>query len=152
MAVTKEPFRPSAPIVVELAAGAAIVRTAGVGPEVLLLHFASEDRWCLPKGHVEPGESLVAAAVREVREETGLAGVRIGDEIAEVTYRFYRPSEQRNVLKVSVYFLARGPDGPLRPEPIFDRAEWVPLDEARRWVPFETDRAVLAAARQALGA
>jgi ADP-ribose pyrophosphatase YjhB (NUDIX family) len=39
---------------------------------ILLTRREDFDVWCLPGGHVEPGEPLVAAAHREVREETGL--------------------------------------------------------------------------------
>ena len=150
MAPPKEPFQPSAPIVTELAAGAVVVGPESGGPRVLLLHLASEDRWCLPKGHVEPGESLLDAAAREVREETGIADVRLGDEIAEVSYRFYRPSERRNVLKISVYFLGRTARPEIRTEQIFDRFEWAGLDEARALVPYDTDRTVLDAAARHL--
>lgn len=142
----KEPYRPAAAIVTELAAGAVVVGPDPHGPRILLLHHRSEDRWCLPKGHVEPGESLVDAALREVREETGLADVRLGDEIAEVSYRFYRPREERNILKISVYFLGRSPSTEVHPEDLFDRFEWVTLAEAHLRVPYDTDRAVLSAA------
>ena len=143
---SSEPYRPGAGIVVELAAGAVVAGARGRDPPVLLLHHAAEDRWCLPKGHVEPGESLVEAALREVREESGLADVRLGDEVAEVHYRFYRASEGRNVLKIAVYFLGHADDRTVRTEPIFDRAEWLPIAAALERVPFETDREALRAA------
>lgn len=140
------PYHPAAPIVVELAAGAVVVGPGPAPGRVLLLHLSAEDRWCLPKGHVEPGESLLAAALREVREETGLKDVRLGDEISQVSYRFFRPEEGQNVLKISVYFLGRTASSEVRTEPIFDRFEWVPLSVALDRVPFATDREVLSAA------
>ncbi len=143
------PFRPDAPAVSELAAGTVLV---GKGPSrrVLLLHHREEDRWCLPKGHVEAGESLAGAAVRETVEETGLPRVTLGPEIAEVSHRFYSARKQRNVLKVTVYFLARTEEESARPESLFDRYEWADPIRAMELVPYENDRKVLGAARSSL--
>jgi len=138
-----EPYRPSAPIVAELAAGAVLLSESG--EETLLLHQRDEDRWCFPKGHVDPGESLQDAALREIREETGLTEVRLGSEVDEVSYRFYQPKTKRNVQKTVVYFLAFTPERSARPEEIFDRAEWVDLATARDRLKFPTDRRVIEA-------
>ncbi len=43
------------------------------GSRLLLLQREDFEVWCLPGGEVDPGESLVGAALREVREETGLS-------------------------------------------------------------------------------
>lgn len=142
-------FRPDAPAYAELAAGA-VVRRGGSG-EVLLLHHAAEDRWCLPKGHVEPGESLRAAALREVREETGLDAVELDEEVAEVHYRFFDPGRGENAVKTTVYFLARVASPQVRLEPTFDGHAWLSVAEARNRVPFESDRDALDAAADSTG-
>lgn len=136
-----ERFRPGRPAVAELAAGG-IVRRRTDG-RILVLHERAEDRWCFPKGHVEAGETLEEAAVREIREESGLGRVDVLGELREVHYRHYRSSADRNVLKTVVYFLVQAEDAPLRLEDGFDEGRWVAPDEARRLVAYPTDRMVL---------
>jgi 8-oxo-dGTP pyrophosphatase MutT (NUDIX family) len=150
VAPRSEPYRPDLPIVAELAAGAVIVELGPREPRVLLLHVRDEDRWCLPKGHVDPGESLGVTALREVAEETGLHDVHLDGEVGEVTYRFYSPKKRRNVQKTVVYFLGRTAEKTLTLEPIFDRHDWVPIDRAVATVKFDTDRQILEAARPRL--
>jgi predicted NUDIX family NTP pyrophosphohydrolase len=64
----------------KVSAGILLFRRGGPEPEVLLVHpggpfWASRDAgaWSIPKGEVQPEEDVLAAAVREFREETGLA-------------------------------------------------------------------------------
>ena len=145
MASRSRPFRPGRPITPELASGAVVLNRAGT--RTLLLHEKSEDRWCFPKGHVDPGESLEQAALREIREETGLSGVRLGREVLEVSYRFYDPRKRHNVHKTSIYYVAYAPERVATPERMFDRAQWVSLRVARDRLKFASDKAVLAALR-----
>ncbi len=55
----------------------AVARRRGGNGEILLIQRADNAHWGLPGGHVEPGESVAQAAVREVLEETGFA-VEVG--------------------------------------------------------------------------
>jgi len=133
------PYRPGEPIVAEISAGVIVVREG----KVLLLHEVREDRWCFPKGHVDPGESLEDAALREVREETGLSDVRLQGEVAEVSYRFYNEPGRHNIHKTSVYFLGSSRAGEVLLEPLFDRHEWTSFERASALVRHDGDRSVL---------
>ena len=148
MSRTTEPYRPDAPIVAEVAAGVVILSVPD--GKIFLLHQADEDRWCFPKGHVDPGESLPIAALREVREESGFSRVALGEEVHEVTYRFFNPRKGHNVHKTVVYFLGRTEERTPHLEPIFDGFEWVDPAAAGARVTYPTDREVVEALRRHL--
>ena len=116
---------------------------------ILLLRRADERIWGLPKGTVEPGETLEETAVREVQEETGIR-VRILTPLTEIQYRFYSPRDDANVEKRVVYFLAERVGGRLKPEPGFDDVRWLTRAEALRRLHFENDRNVVRRAYEAL--
>jgi bis(5'-nucleosidyl)-tetraphosphatase len=65
------------------AAGAVVFRRSDKGIRLLVLR--AYKNWDFPKGTIEPGEDALAAARREVEEETGLAalGYPFGDEFKE---------------------------------------------------------------------
>ena len=75
-----------------LAGGAVVTRqNPSRGTEVLLVHRQRYDDWSLPKGKVDNGESVPAAAVREVLEETGVS-VRLGVPLDTVSYDLTKPA------------------------------------------------------------
>ena len=115
---------------------------------VLLLRRAGERTWCFPKGHVEPGESAPAAAVREIREECGLE-VEIGRRVGEIAYTFYSKAEGVNHDKRVVYFLANPIGGVVTLEDRFDAWRWVTPSRALRMVPYRNDKTILRAAEKA---
>jgi 8-oxo-(d)GTP phosphatase len=74
---------PAKPI---LAGGAVVTRPHPIrGTEILIIHRERYDDWTLPKGKVEPGESLPACAVREVAEETGVT-IRLNAPLDTIRY------------------------------------------------------------------
>jgi 8-oxo-dGTP diphosphatase len=93
-------------------------------PEVLLVRHARNRGWGFPKGKVERGETAREAALREVREETGLR-CRCEGLVGSVVYR---SSGGRS--RVATYWFMRPVRGGIRVGSEIDRIEWVPLGRA----------------------
>jgi 8-oxo-dGTP pyrophosphatase MutT (NUDIX family) len=72
---------------IHLLARAVILRQQADGPAVLLAQQISAAHAFLPGGHVEPGESLMTTLVRELAEETGLAG-QVVDYLGAVEHQW----------------------------------------------------------------
>ena len=117
------------------------------GEEVLLIS-PRPARWQLPKGHVEPGEDPPAAAVREVREETGVTA-RIVAPLPDICYT-YAAGRRLRIRKRVDYYLMAYVDGSERdadPREVL-QARWVPWDEALELLSFGNERAVATEARR----
>jgi len=68
-----------------------------------ILFIYRKSRWDLPKGKVENGESIEAAAIREVEEECSIFGLEIKRFISH-TYHVYTCPENKNVLKTTHWY------------------------------------------------
>ena len=110
-------------------AGVVVVRHFPTGRRYLLLRCYQY--WDFPKGEIEAGEPPLAAAIREVREETSLADLdfRWGESFIET------PPYSRG--KVARYYLAESPGDevslPVSPElgrPEHDEFRWLERDGA----------------------
>ena len=129
----------------ETSAGGLVVADDGVtGPRAALI--GRTDRrgrllWSLPKGHIEAGESAEEAAVREVAEETGIAG-RIVDRLGTIDFWFM--ADGRRVHKTVHHFLLRAVGGALSDADVeVTEVAWVPLDELSGRLAYADERALV---------
>ncbi len=118
----------------------------------LLLHYAA-GHWSFPKGHLEKDESERDAALRELREETGISAgsIRIaGGFREEISYSFSKDGAPHR--KKVVFLLATIPaELPVKVSFEHQGFAWLPAGEAQARLTFENDRGVLAKAAARLG-
>src|SRR3989441_12466507 len=101
-----QPGRTRKPVKRAQSAGGVVFRRDGGAPRILLLKHSS-GKWMLPKGTIEEGETPEAVALREVREETGIANVRVvGDPREERHHIFWRFSDTDYAKNVRYLLLA----------------------------------------------
>jgi 8-oxo-dGTP pyrophosphatase MutT (NUDIX family) len=128
----------------KLAAGGIVIEYATGTPRVLLVHRPGYDDWSFPKGKLEAGETVEEAALREVREETGLE-CRLIRQLAVTRYKYRTRNKGRLKPKAVHYFLMECLRGDIQvPGEEVDRAEWFEFDEATRKLSYAQDRELLA--------
>jgi mutator protein MutT len=129
----------------EFSAGGVVVRGDEVAVIVpVKLSPAGERVLGLPKGHPDPGETAEQAALREVREETGIEA-RAVERLGEVRYSY--PRKGRQVAKRVEFFLLEYLSGDLADhDGEVEEARWMPLAQARAELTFEGDREMVARA------
>lgn len=106
--------------------------------EVLVIHRPKHDDWSFPKGLVDDGETAIAAAYREVKEETGIDAI-FGQYLGSTSYKV-----DDNKKKVK-YWMARAKDESVAfvPNSEVDKIEWVDSKTARHFLTHDEDRDLL---------
>lgn len=97
--------------------------------------------WIFPKGHVEKGETSEEAALREVKEETGIEA-KIIQKIGETQYFYTREGEKR--FKTAKFFLMEYVSGDGKEHDLETSAiEWLSYDEALKKLTFKDEKKIL---------
>jgi 8-oxo-dGTP pyrophosphatase MutT (NUDIX family) len=129
----------------EISAGGVVVR----GEEVVVIvprRRASDGTrvLALPKGHLDPGETALQAAEREVREETGIMAEPVR-ELGEARYWYKR--DGRTIGKSVSFYLFRyvGGDTADHDDEV-EEARWMGLREAQKALSYEAEREMVARA------
>ena len=125
-------------------AGGLVVR----GSQILLIATQYGNRWQLPKGHLEEGETSRQAAEREVHEETGVRG-KAGELLGQIEFTFRSRTGLRILKKVDYYLLAFE-EGSARD---YDRQEvsearWFGWDDGIERLTFDNERDLVLVARR----
>ena len=137
--------RRALPTVEETSAGGIVVDVAGPPRAAVIarVNRAGRVEWCLPKGHLEAGETPEEAAVREIAEETGILGRIIGS-LGTIDYWF--SAEGRRVHKSVHHYLLVAVGGELTVDGDPDQeaidVAWVPLPELGGLLAFPNERRI----------
>lgn len=144
---------------VERSAGAVVFYRGKDGLEYLLLRHeplnpkiaAGEKReyWNFPKGHIEKGETSEETALREIREETGLAGVGIVPDFKE-TERYVYVYGGEKIYKWVAWFLAESLSKTVTLSSEHIDSRWLSYEDARRTATYSQSKKLLAKAHRFL--
>ncbi len=128
----------------EVSAGGVVYRRSDRGIEIALASRRTRRgdlAWGLPKGGIEENEDLRQAAIREVREETGLEA-EIEEDLGDI--RYFYVWEGVRVRKAVHFFLMRATGGDVsRHDHEMEDVRWFPLAKALKKAAYKGEREVL---------
>lgn len=133
-----KPKRPAiSEVVKEPTAGGVVWRRNDRGVIEILLIQDAKERWTIPKGHIEEGETAKQTAEREIAEETGLQKMDMQGFLGKINFRYRR--QQSLVLMTTEIFLvqAKGDTDDIRPEEWMKGIRWFPATEALDEIEYE---------------
>ena len=139
----------------EKSAGFVIYKKEKEKIKFLLLKYPSEERerdyWGLPKGHIEKGESVREAALRELYEETGIKEeeIKIHPEFRE-TNKYYFKHKGETIFKIVIYFLASTKKETITVSHEHSGFKWADFDQAMKLMPFKNTREIVKKASEAI--
>jgi 8-oxo-dGTP pyrophosphatase MutT (NUDIX family) len=122
----------------EFSAGGLVVRERAGGHEAVVIHTLSK-AVALPKGHPDDDETPLTAALREVREETGIEATASEEPLGDVRYWYMRKGKRR--YKTVTFFLMDYVAGDVADhDDEVEAAEWIPLEEVPGRLTFDGER------------
>lgn len=127
----------------EVSAGGIVFRRNAEGVPHFLLIRDSYRHWGFPKGHLEDEETPAEAAIRETREETGLAQLTLHGPIRLIDWHFR--FRGRYIHKYCHFFLFESVEGDAQPQVDegITAVRWEPLDRALEVLSYDNARGVL---------
>ncbi len=113
-------------------------------PLFLLLASNKRGVWCLPKGLIEQDEDEVTAAMREVREETGVSRVKLRGKVGLIKYQFGFRSKTFD--KTVHFYLFETDQADAKVGTEHDAMEWMPYDRALQTISYPNEKEMLSKA------
>ncbi len=124
-------------IVREPTAGGIIFRHGAEGVIEILLIQDAKDRWTIPKGHIEPGETAVQTARREIGEEAGLTNVEMHGWLGKIHFR-YRRADRLVLMTTQIYLVkAIGDTAAIKKEEWMNGIKWFKFNDALDEIEYE---------------
>lgn len=123
-------------IVREPTAGGIVFRHGKKGIEILLIQDA-KDRWTIPKGHIEEGETAQQTARREIGEEAGLKDVDVLGWLGKIHFR-YRRVDKLVLMTTQIYLVrAKGDTDAIQKEEWMNGIKWFKFHDALDAIEYE---------------
>ncbi|OYX41429.1 hypothetical protein B7Y94_05075 [Candidatus Saccharibacteria bacterium 32-49-12] len=123
-------------IVREPTAGGIVFRHGKKGIEILLIQDA-KDRWTIPKGHIEEGETAQQTAKREIGEEAGLHDVDVLGWLGKIHFR-YRRIDKLVLMTTQIYLVrAKGDTDAIKKEDWMNGIKWFKFHDALEAIEYE---------------
>lgn len=124
-------------IVREPTAGGVIFRRDENGGVEILLIQDSKDRWTIPKGHIEEGETAQETAKREIGEEAGLKNVEMLGWLGKIHFR-YRRVDKLVLMTTQIYLVRAGGDtSAIQKEEWMNGIKWFTFQDALDAIEYE---------------
>jgi diadenosine hexaphosphate hydrolase (ATP-forming) len=124
-------------VVREATAGGVIYRVTKKGDLEILLVADARDRWTIPKGHIEDGETAQETAIREIGEEAGVHHLEPICWLGKIHFR-YRRLNTLVLMSTQIYlFKALGDTNKIKKEEWMTGIKWFKFNEALDIIEYE---------------